>query len=113
MPAYGASALTATTVLLVGDTVAGAPINPIYYNIANPNGVIAYIQFFDAASTGAVTLGTTAPTFWIAAAALGGVTDSVAGLAYPFKRGIVVAATTTPTGATALTSTCAVTVITK
>lgn len=107
------ASLTATTYLLVSPTVAGSPINLSYWNLANPNSVIAFFQFFDAAATSAVTLGTTAPTFTIAVPANGGVVDTTPMMAYGFKKGIVVAATTTQTGASSLSSTCQIQIFLK
>ncbi len=106
------SGLTATKVLLVNNSGGGA-IQFSYYNVGNPNAAIVYIQFFDAATTAAVTLGTTAPTFWVAVPALGGVVDTSFVQGFVFKLGVVVAATTTPTGSTAATSTCPLVLLTK
>ncbi len=110
MPAYNNPAVT-TTALLIGNTVSGAPIHISWYNIANSASAVAYMQFFDAASTAAVTLGTTAPTFWVAVPASGGIVDTSPTTTYPFKNGVVVAATTTPTGAS--TSALAISCFTK
>jgi hypothetical protein len=72
--------------------------------IFNPNATTAYLQLFNAASTGAVTLGTTAPTLSLGIPAGGG-----ANLASPngiqFSSGIVIAATTTRAGSTGPAST--------
>jgi len=67
--------------------------------IANPSAALAYIQFFDVAYETAVTLGTTVPTFWVAASTLDVDTWYLLGLG--FSRGLKVAATTTPTGSSA------------
>lgn len=64
----------------------------------NPNAAVSYIQIFDAASTDAVTVGTTTPT---AVVPLPASTPVNVVLSMPFRNGIVVAATTTPTGSTA------------
>jgi hypothetical protein len=110
---YSNAALTATTVLLVPNTSAGAPIRLAHWNVGNPNTVLAFIQFFDAAATSAVTLGTTAPTFTLAVPAFAGAIDTSPVIDYTFKNGIVVAATTTQTGNTALSSTCQIQIFTK
>jgi hypothetical protein len=96
------SALTATA-----SVAKAAPCILTYWNISNTNSTTVYVQFFDAASTSGITLGTTAPLFWIAipGGSPGGVTDGLAGTGIAFQNGIVVAATTTPTGSTAPSST--------
>lgn len=109
---YTNSGLTATKVLLVNNTGGGA-IQFAYFNIANPNSTLVYVQFFDAATTGAVTLGTTAPTCWVAVPALGGVVDTSFVQGFVFKLGVVVAATTTPTGSTAPASNVPLILLTK
>lgn len=69
------------------------------YFIENPDATNkAYVQFFNAASTAAVTLGTTAPVRSIGLAA--GEKANVAGLALEFPLGLVIAGTTTATGST-------------
>jgi len=64
----------------------------------NPNAGTVYLQFFDAAVTTGITLGTTAPYYSLALAAGYNNLDS---LMFNHFHGIVVAATTTPTGSTA------------
>lgn len=67
------------------------------YFIENPDEAAkAYLQFFDAASVGAVTLGTTAPKWSIGLAA--GEAANLSGLALTFPLGLVIAATSTPNG---------------
>ena len=85
--------------------VKAVPVNLGGYNFSNPNAAIIYIQVFDAAATGAITLGTTTPIASIAIPAYG-VTDSGPTFTggFAFLTGIVVAATTTPTGNTAPTT---------
>jgi hypothetical protein len=75
-------------------------------NLFNPSNAIAYFQFFDAL-TADVTIGATTPTFVIGIPAGGGV---VVALNCPkaFHTGLVYAAATTPTGATALSANCLV-----
>lgn len=86
-----------------------------FVNISNPNATLGYLQFFDSATTGAVTVGTTVPTFWIAVqgsvASGGGGVQSIPlplNCTWVFTKGIVVAWTTTPTGSTAPGSAAAV-----
>lgn len=74
------------------------------FNIVNPNAAISYVQLFDALAANAVTLGTTLPTAWLAVAANGVLSDSFPGNGVEFPNGIVIAATTTPTGNTAPSS---------
>lgn len=74
------------------------------WNIINTNAAVVYIQLFNAAGTGDVTLGTTAPTLVLAIPA--GVGASVFSMlsndsSISFPLGLVAAATTTPTGSTA------------
>ena len=67
----------------------------------NPNNSVAYVQIFDVATAGGVTLGTTTPklSFSIPATNAAGFTLSVIGV--KFSNGIQIAATTTATGSTA------------
>lgn len=74
------------------------------YNISNPTAVLVYLQFFDVATAGAVTVGTTAPKFWLGVPANSGVTDGWGGVPVSFANGMIIAATTTPTGAGAPTT---------
>ena len=88
------AALVATVV-----SVKGVPGMLSWTDIYNPNATIAYVQVFDAATTGAVTLGTTPPRLSLPVPATGT-------LALNFDRagflnGIQIAATTTSTGSTA------------
>lgn len=110
---YNDAALLATAVLLVPNTQAGAPIRLGYYNLTNPNTTLAYVQFFDAAATSAVTPGTTLPTFFIGIPAFGGAIDTSPLIDFQFNKGIVVCATTTPTGNTAPSSAIPVQIFTK
>jgi hypothetical protein len=70
----------------------------------NPNTTVIYVQLFDAASLGAVTLGTTVPKLSvpIAPTANGGFAMSNPGIY--FGTGIVMAVTTTATGSAAPTT---------
>jgi hypothetical protein len=69
------------------------------YYLANPGASAAYVQVFDVATAGAVTLGTTTPkwSIWVPA----GAAANLAGLSLSFANGIQVAATTTATGSSA------------
>ena len=93
---YTNSALTTTLVqVFTGPAVITGE------NISNVSNAVIYVQFFDAASTAGITLGTTPPYAWVAVP-VNGVLDgpsSIVGLG--FKNGIVAAVTTTPTGLTA------------
>jgi hypothetical protein len=67
------------------------------YFIENPDETDkAYLQFFDAASVGDVTLGTTAPKWSIGLAE--GEKANLSGLALAFPLGLVIAATATVDG---------------
>lgn len=70
-----------------------------------PNAAWTYLQLFDLASAGSVTVGTTVPDFVvpIAPGSNGGFSQSLVGL--QFANGIQVAATTTPKGNTAPSTT--------
>ena len=108
--AFGNSALTATAVLLVPGT-SGSYSTLWLVNASNPNAALTYLQFFDAAAISSVTLGTTKPAFWLAMPinTTGGVVSVSFPVGYVFKNGIVVAATTTPTGSSAPSTACPVT----
>lgn len=67
------------------------------YFLENPHAETkAYLQFFNAASTGDVTLGTTPPVRSIGLG--GGKQANLAGLALTFPLGLVIAATSTASG---------------
>jgi hypothetical protein len=67
----------------------------------NPNASVAYLQVFDAATTSAVTLGTTTPKLSFGFAATSGQTIPVGTMGIYFANGIQVAAATTATGSSA------------
>lgn len=73
------------------------------YRIFNPNTSPAYVQVFNAATTGAVTLGTTVP-LEVYPIPAGATLDGQVDFSYSYTAGIVIAATTTPTGNTAVTT---------
>lgn len=87
------TALTGATLVRTGNT------RIFSYNVQNPNAAPIFLQFFNAASVGAVTLGTTPPTDWLAIPA-SGVLDGFWMYSPMYPTGVVVAATTTSTGAT-------------
>lgn len=108
---YANGAVTSTKATLVTNTTTG-PINMAYYNIGNPNSTLAYLQFFDALAAN-VTVGTTPPLMTVAVPAFGGVVDTWPMESVQFKTGIVIAATTTPTGSTNPTSALTLQIFTK
>lgn len=71
----------------------------VTYNLYNPNTTVAFVQLFNAATAGAVTLGTTAPTDWLAIPA-GGVLDGQWDFSEAFPLGLVIAAATSAIGGT-------------
>lgn len=70
------------------------------WHIQNPNGADAWVQFYDAL-TANVTVGTTPPTWSIWVPALSAIDDPDFSIAIEFNTGLVIAATTTATGAAA------------
>ena len=120
-PPFLNNALTTTPVLLVAITGSGpvqtgqsggpqmqvgVRMNLIYQNVNNPNAAGCFLQYFDAATVAAVTLGTTKPlaSFYIPGTQSGG-GNGVLSESYEvpralsFKLGVVVAATATQQGA--------------
>lgn len=79
-------------------------LNLAYQNVYNPNSTVVFLQFFDAASTGAVTLGTTAPLASFAIPPSSSGSSGLLSESYPsdcrlsFKLGVVVAVTSTQAG---------------
>jgi hypothetical protein len=88
------SGLTTTVSQVVGATAVLSG-----YFVYNPNASVAYIQIFDSATAGAVTLGTTTPKWSIGIPPSTGA--NLSNLHMSFASGIQVAATTTATGSTA------------
>jgi hypothetical protein len=67
----------------------------------NTTGSIRWVQLFDAATTGVVTLGSTLPDLEIALAAVAGTQVTITfPQGWPFANGLIYAATTTEGGAT-------------
>lgn len=100
-----------TNAALGAAALVGAAWRRVHYaNVQNANAAAVFIQFFNAATAGAVTLGTTVPIFWLAVPS-GGILDTGFLAISPgaFPAGVVVAATTTPNGATVVTTPLAVT----
>lgn len=99
--ASGGWSVSSQTSLTSTATVSSAAGKFGGYMFINTNASVAYIQVFD--TTGAVTLGTTAPTFVVPIPAGAGanleITNGIA-----VTSGIKVAATTTPTGATTVST---------
>jgi hypothetical protein len=71
----------------------------VTYNIHNPNAAVAFVQLLNSAAAATPVLGTTVPLAWFAVPA-GGVLDGAWATSEPFNLGLVIAATTTPTGST-------------
>ncbi len=91
------ASLTNTTILL-----RSGPTALFGWNFINKNAAIEFVQMFDAASTGDVILGTTAPTIAIALTTGVDVATIMAlNIPLAFKNGLVVACTTTETGSSA------------
>jgi hypothetical protein len=95
--ATGGWSVSSQTSLSTTATVSGAAGKFGGYMFFNPNNTVAYIQVFD--MTGAVTLGTTSPTFVIPLPA-GGAANVEFTIGIGLTNGIKIAATTTATGAT-------------
>lgn len=79
--------------------------------ISNPNTVSLFLQMFDAAATGDVTLGSTAPNYVLpipdgTSATLVGAIDKEFPKGLQFDLGFVWAITTTATGSTGAASDC-------
>jgi hypothetical protein len=129
LPPFLAAALTATPLQLVpamtqtgnlASGQAGTPkflsaerMNLAYQNLNNPNSAGVFLQYFDAASVGAVVLGTTKPlaSFSIPGTQSGGGSGVLSesydpGIMLSFKLGVVVAVTTTQQGAVAPGAAC-------
>ena len=98
---YVNAAVTSTPVQV--NVVGTAPASFLQYNLSNPNSSQVWVQFFDAASPSAVSVGTTAPTLSMAIPPFG-VTDGSVASPYVFQYGIIIAATTTQTGSAAPSS---------
>lgn len=92
---YNNAAVTATAVLVTTTPY----VSLQNYAVSNVNSSAVYVQFFDAASAGAVTLGTTPPTI-VKAISSNGTLDGSVLPPFVFVNGIVIAVTTTPTGNT-------------
>lgn len=72
-----------------------------FYSCYNPNGSDVYVQLFDKATSGAVTLGTTAASRVLIAPALSDTGPQPPMPPFATKNGLQVAATTSSSGSTA------------
>ncbi len=97
----GGWSVSSQTALTTTVTVSGAAGKFGGYMFFNPNTAVAYLQVFDTA--GAVTLGTTTPTFVIPIPA-GGAANVEFANGIAVTSGIKIAATTTATGATTVST---------
>jgi hypothetical protein len=93
------TALLSNTVTAVKSSAAGTLYGLSVYN---PNGSVAYVQSFDVATAGAVTLGTTVPNESWPVPANGWYDVPINDIGLLRANGIQLAATTTATGSTAL-----------
>jgi len=98
----GATPYSNTALLAVKAVVTAGKTQLYGYNISNPNGSVAYVQVFDLL-TADVTVGSTTPTYTLSVPPSGGL-DGVFPLGIMHRYGLVIAATTTATGSTALGS---------
>lgn len=80
--------------------VKGAAGRILQYRIFNPNTVPAYLNVYNVATAAGVTVGTTPVLEWYPIPA-GAVLDGDHDFSFNYSTGIVIAATTTPGGATA------------
>lgn len=104
---YSNTALTNTVV-----SVKSSAAQIAGWALHNPSAATTYLQFFNAATAGAVTLGSTTPTFVMALAA-GASANLIGACGIDFASGIQIAATTTATGSTAPATAMVVAVIYK
>lgn len=91
-------------VLATPVAVKAGPANLLGWGLTNLSNAPAYIHFYDAATIGAVTVGTTAQVFMVPVPQTGAYYFQRNGNAqYEFASGIVIAITTSPlsTGSTA------------
>jgi hypothetical protein len=96
LPGWSVSSQTAlTNTVVMVKTSAGSFGGYMLFN--NSSTAPAYIQVFDVAAAGSVTLGTTAPTYTFAIP-IGSAANLELTCALPHTNGIAVAATATVTG---------------
>lgn len=100
---FGTGNILANGLSVTPKTLKGGPGMLAWYNCNSANASPVFIQAFDVAAATDVTLGTTAPSFTLALSPSGA---SVGSFAFPanFFKGLMVAATTTATGAVAPTT---------
>ena len=92
----------------IGNTLTSIDVNPTRlggYYVYNPNASVTYLQIFDATYTSDVTLGTTPPVLALSIPATAGANLDL-GNGIQFRKGIVIAFTTTATGSTGPASNC-------
>jgi len=82
-------------------TVKSSKMPLIYYSCYNPNGSDVYIQLFDKASSGTVTLGMTVANRVVLAPALSDTGPQQLTPPFAAKNGLQIAATTSPSGSAA------------
>lgn len=82
-------------------TIKGSKTPLIFYSCYNPNGSDVYVQLFDKATSGAVTLGTTEANRVLIAPALSDTGPQQPAPPFAAKNGLQAAATTSSSGSTA------------
>lgn len=93
VPYSGDDIAGTATLVQAGETLLGS------YSLHNTTGADAFLQCFDAASAGAVTVGTTAADYIIPVGA-NGIENDTFGKPMYFKNGLVIASTTATDGST-------------
>ena len=96
-PAFGS---TIASNLQTAVLVKAAPGQLLGLDITNTSTAVAFIGMFDVATAGSVTLGTTIPKVSFGIAGSASRTVTVGDVWVQFNTGMVMAATTTPTGST-------------
>lgn len=102
-PYFNGALLHTPVLVAAAPTGAQGGVRPrVLYDLeaVNADTALAYLQIFNAASAGAVTVGATAPTLAIGVENGQTVQMVFGDLGVRFDAGIVIAATTTPTGST-------------
>lgn len=107
--AYFTATASSTALLVKIAPSSGYGVRLDSINAANANSTQIFIQFFDSATAGAVTPGTTAPLFVLGVPANGVIDKDLVNPFYFFK-GMVYCVTTTASGNTAPSSSTPVTI---
>lgn len=107
-PVFNAAVTNSSVLIKVAPS--GGQVYFVSYHAINTNTADVYIQFFDAATAGAVIPGTTSPLFVMGIPSNGGVLDGSFAQGIAFSKGIVITVTTTVTGGSAPASTNPVTI---